>query len=377
MGKKYQVFISSTYEDLQEERDKVRDAILSMYHFPVGMELFGAASEEQWEIIKETIDTSDYYVLIVGQRYGTVIPEGPDKGISYTEKEFKYAKDKGIPILAFLIDDSVPVKASHVEKKHIKEFDKFKASVKNGRTVTWWENADDLAQKVTAALHKQIERTPQQGWMRANDLLEDSNQSEFMKLYKEKQKLSEDNEKLKQQISKHIVEIDKYKEEINTLTDENKKTAASNVYKEAQLQLLKSRHEGEIKQLNDKYRKEEKKMQEKLKQFENKDSHVDIDNYERIINMMDQAYMCIQAYKTSDDVTKFYRIDDMMKALVYSAGRNKEAEYAIYLYRKCGSAIYSLKNILKCRVLKRMRLKKELHKGLLDLEEYLSVITTK
>lgn len=73
MEKKYQVFISSTYKDLIEARSKVRDAILSMMHFPVGMEMFNAADEEQWEIIQETIDSSDYYVLILGQRYGSVI----------------------------------------------------------------------------------------------------------------------------------------------------------------------------------------------------------------------------------------------------------------------------------------------------------------
>ena len=31
MEKKYQVFISSTYEDLKEERKKVQDTILGMY----------------------------------------------------------------------------------------------------------------------------------------------------------------------------------------------------------------------------------------------------------------------------------------------------------------------------------------------------------
>ena len=170
--KKYQVFISSTYNDLKEQRDKVRDAILSMYHFPVGMELFGAADEEQWEIIKETIDTSDYYVLLVGQRYGTVISEGEDKGISYTEKEFRYAKEKRIPILAFMIDDSVPVPPGNVETEHIKEFQKFKESVKRGRTVEWWKNPDDLAQKVTASLYKQISRKPRPGWIRGDSLNE-------------------------------------------------------------------------------------------------------------------------------------------------------------------------------------------------------------
>ena len=74
MEKKFQIFISSTYEDLKSARKKVQDAILSMYHFPVGMELFGAADEEQWEIIQETIDSSDYYILILGYRYGSIIP---------------------------------------------------------------------------------------------------------------------------------------------------------------------------------------------------------------------------------------------------------------------------------------------------------------
>lgn len=107
MEKKYQIFISSTYKDLIEARSKVRDAILSMMHFPVGMEMFNAADEEQWEIIQETIDSSDYYVLILGQRYGSVIESGSDAGISYTEKEFRYAREKKIPVLVFIIDDDV------------------------------------------------------------------------------------------------------------------------------------------------------------------------------------------------------------------------------------------------------------------------------
>ena len=119
MEKKYQVFISSTYKDLIEARSKVRDAILSMMHFPVGMEMFNAADEEQWEIIQETIDSSDYYVLILGQRYGSVIESGSDAGISYTEKEFRYAREKKIPVLVFIIDDDVAIKPEFIEKDRI------------------------------------------------------------------------------------------------------------------------------------------------------------------------------------------------------------------------------------------------------------------
>lgn len=88
MEKKYQVFISSTYKDLIEARSKVRDAILSMMHFPVGMEMFNAADEEQWEIIQETIDSSDYYVLILGQRYGSVIESGSDAELAIRKRNF-------------------------------------------------------------------------------------------------------------------------------------------------------------------------------------------------------------------------------------------------------------------------------------------------
>lgn len=80
MEKKYQIFISSTYIDLIEERKAVQETILSMYQIPIGMEMFSADDEEQWEIIKETIDSSDYYIIIIGHKYGSLTKEG----ISYT-----------------------------------------------------------------------------------------------------------------------------------------------------------------------------------------------------------------------------------------------------------------------------------------------------
>ena len=194
MDKKYQIFISSTYVDLKEAREKVRDAILSMYHFPVGMELFGAANEEQWEIISETIDSSDYYVLIIGQRYGSVIPQDfPDAGISYTEKEFRYALEKGIPILAFLMDDSVLVKPEFVETENREQLTAFKTDVMTGRLVEWWRTPDELAQKVTAALYKQITRTKRPGWIRGDAVDIEKSLKTLTELAERNQQLMEEN----------------------------------------------------------------------------------------------------------------------------------------------------------------------------------------
>jgi len=98
MDKRYQVFVSSIYADLREERQHVIQALMEMDCIPSGMELFPAADEEQWQFIKRVIDDCDYYLLIIGGRYGSTTPEG----ISYTEKEYEYAIEKGIKVIAFL-----------------------------------------------------------------------------------------------------------------------------------------------------------------------------------------------------------------------------------------------------------------------------------
>lgn len=175
MEKKYQIFISSTFNDLQQERQKVRDTILSMYQFPIGMEMFSAADEEQWNIIKETIDSSDYYIVIIAHRYGSEIEKGVDKGISYTQKEFNYARSKGIPVLAFIMDESVLISPDKVETNEQKKekLEAFKEIAKKGRVVEWWKNGDELARKVAVALSKEFQKGKRSGWVRAELIKKD------------------------------------------------------------------------------------------------------------------------------------------------------------------------------------------------------------
>ncbi len=85
--KRYQVFISSTYTDLLDERRSVMQAVLEMDCFPAGMELFPAADDTAWDYIQKIIQESDYYVLVIGARYGSC----DDHGLSFTEREYDYA----------------------------------------------------------------------------------------------------------------------------------------------------------------------------------------------------------------------------------------------------------------------------------------------
>lgn len=136
-------------------------------------------------------------MLIIAQRYGSVIPEGlPDAGISYTEKEFRYALEKGVPILAFLLDDDVAVKPEYVETDNRDKLTAFKTTVKTGRLVEWWKTTDDLAQKVTVALYKQITRTKRPGWIRGNAVDVEKSLKALTELTEQNQKLIEENKVL-------------------------------------------------------------------------------------------------------------------------------------------------------------------------------------
>ena len=83
-------------------------------------------------------------------------------------QDFLSADRLDVGLLAFLIDDSVPVLPEKMEKDHPEELMAFKQEVKTGRLVEWWKNADDLAQKISISLHKQMDRKKRPGWVRAD-----------------------------------------------------------------------------------------------------------------------------------------------------------------------------------------------------------------
>jgi len=165
MEKKYQVFISSTYTDLKEERQKAIDAVLKLEHIPIGMELFNAGDDTQWAIIQRAIDNTDYYILIVGFRYGSVTEDD----ISYAEKEYDYAISKKIPVIAFIKDRQVATTVAERENKPKlqKKLESFIAKVQN-KEVNCWKNPDELAAKITISLVNQIKLVPRTGWIRAD-----------------------------------------------------------------------------------------------------------------------------------------------------------------------------------------------------------------
>jgi hypothetical protein len=166
MDKRYQIFVSSTFADLKEERQRVMQAIMEMDCIPAGMELFPAADDEQWEFIKKIIDDCDYYILILGNRYGSLSSEG----ISFTEKEFDYAISKGLKVLAFVHEDpdTLAVSKSDIDPSLRSKLGIFRARVCGDRIVKFWRAASELPGLVALSLAKTIKAYPAVGWARAS-----------------------------------------------------------------------------------------------------------------------------------------------------------------------------------------------------------------
>lgn len=217
MDKKYQVFISSTYEDLKEERDQAIKAVLEMGHIPVGMEMFSAGDEEQWQLIARQIESTDYYVIIVGHRYGSETPEG----ISYTEKEYDHAKFCGIPTLGFIIDDKAQWPADRIDKdsQKINKLNKLKAKVKS-KLVQFWSSKNDLHGKISISLIKTMNTNPRAGWSRASEGIGLSVTKELSRLSEENASLREENRKL---LDRQLDAVDEVRLVVNIL-NENTRT---------------------------------------------------------------------------------------------------------------------------------------------------------
>jgi hypothetical protein len=163
---RYQVFVSSTFADLKEERQAVMQALLSLDHFPAGMELFPASDEDQLTLIKGVIDDSDYYILVIGGRYGSI----DASGLSYTEMEFDHALATKKPVLAFIHERPDEIPAGKTDQNDVlrERLNTFKKKVQTGRHVKYWSNPDDLKAKVIQSMAAETKRNPQEGWVRAS-----------------------------------------------------------------------------------------------------------------------------------------------------------------------------------------------------------------
>ena len=167
MKKKLQIFVSSTYTDLKEERQAAVEAILKSGNIPAGMELFTAGDKSQLDTITRWIDDSDVYMLILGGRYGSI---EPTTGNSYTEVEYDYAKSNNKPLFAVVIsekflDEKVKKEGkSVIETENPQKYEQFKKKVLNNIS-EFYDSPKDIKLAVHETLSDFKDRYNFIGWI--------------------------------------------------------------------------------------------------------------------------------------------------------------------------------------------------------------------
>lgn len=180
MEKRHQVFISSTFSDLKEERAEIIQALLELDCIPAGMELFPATNSEAWDLIKGVIDDSDYYCLVLAGRYGST----DAMGLSFTEKEYDYALSQKKPIMAFVFSDVEELPASKVEKSEQgrEKLANFRKKVESAHHRKAWSSAKELGGLVSRSLVNTRKSNPAEGWVRGRFAATEAMQIELANL---------------------------------------------------------------------------------------------------------------------------------------------------------------------------------------------------
>jgi Domain of unknown function (DUF4062) len=197
--KRLQVFVSSTYLDLKEERQAAVKAILESEHIPAGMELFTSGDESQMDVIKQWIRSSDVYLLILGGRYGSL---EPISGKSYTHLEYEYAIELGKPLFACVMKDTYldeKIKNPGVKSKEILEQDnqdklkEFKKSVMS-KMVSQCNSFLEIENSILKKMAELSRDDKLIGWIRSDE------SSDSKILSEEVARLSKENHELRQHL---------------------------------------------------------------------------------------------------------------------------------------------------------------------------------
>lgn len=151
MKQTVRIFISSTWVDLQSEREAVEKALHRMQEAEFsGMEYFGSRSETPREVSLTEVDRSDIYIGLFAHRYGSGITEG----------EYRRAREREVPCLIYLKDDNVPVIPAHIERdaEGITKLEALKKELKAKHTISFFTSSDQLATQVVVDLHNALGR---------------------------------------------------------------------------------------------------------------------------------------------------------------------------------------------------------------------------
>ncbi len=161
------IYLSSTYEDLQEHRRVVFEALRKGGYQVIAMEDYVATDKRPVEKCLADVARSDIYVGIFAFRYGYVPPavhHNPNE-LSITELEFRHADEEvKIPCLTFLVDVKTPwpniFNDAWTDKQEKGEhINRLRDYLQTEKMANFFSSPHELASLVQAAVTKRLQES--------------------------------------------------------------------------------------------------------------------------------------------------------------------------------------------------------------------------
>jgi len=149
------VYISSTFKDLQREREAVADAIRRRGHFAAGMEVDRATEEPPLEACLEDVRSCQLYIGIFAWRCGFT---APNQARSITELEYEQAGHCDIPRLIFLVHEEADWPPEWTEKDE--RILALRARLESRHRVRHFTSPETLKIEVLTSLERELKTAP-------------------------------------------------------------------------------------------------------------------------------------------------------------------------------------------------------------------------
>lgn len=167
MADYFSVFTSSTSRDLEPYRERLIDLIIRAKMHPVAMEHFNASANNALQVCYNALCGADLFVGVYAYRYGYAPPasvfytkqdgsrHAGDGVTSITEWEYRWAVERGLPLLLFVVRDNAAWKMMDVETGDSAErLKRFKEELCQKHVVKFFDNLEQFALEAALELSK-------------------------------------------------------------------------------------------------------------------------------------------------------------------------------------------------------------------------------
>jgi nucleoside 2-deoxyribosyltransferase len=152
-------FISSTFVDLQDERASVAEALKDNGLNVNALDIKPATNNTSKTEILKGIRESDFVILIIGDRFGSIVPKITESSsISVTWWEYKKAIALGKPVIAFFQNSdyfNTDYHDSRSDKDYLRKrklFERFKSLITEKHNLVYFTDSYELSEKVEKSL---------------------------------------------------------------------------------------------------------------------------------------------------------------------------------------------------------------------------------